>query len=397
MKNNIFVFAVCGVKEHIDTLHFSIKCLMKFTKFQIFVVTDVERNEIEIIHHKIIDIKTPPNYNHHQASIFLKTGLHKFLPKGNNYCYLDSDVIALSAFCDQIFDLFIAPIRFAPDHCKIQKFSPHAVNCGCSIKWSKDRDIFNTAIKEMVNTNNEKIVDHYLIDKQKELQFELELIKKTRIKKIFIGFKYFISFSKFKLNQNFYFDKKNRVWHLSSGEKIFYEFNVTKIETVTGFRYSRIKQQWLNKDGINIWDDHCNHLAQFIFNTFNIKIRKPNWQHWNGGVFLFNDLSYKFLESWHLKTLKIFELSDWKTRDQGTLIATAWEFNLSCQPVLDKKWNFIADFQNNGLVLDSASGGISDNNLNNIYHPIFVHVYHNWGNTEWSIWKWIMNKIDILK
>jgi len=396
MKNNIFVYVVCGDKAHIDTLHFSMKCLVKYTQYPIFVVTDVERNEIEINHYKIIDIKTPPNYNHHQASIFLKTGLHKFLPPGNNYCYLDTDVIALSASCDQIFNQFVEPIIFAPDHCKMPKFSPYAVNCGCLNKWSIDRDRLNIAIKEMGNKNNEKIVEGYLKDKQKELQFELELIKKTRIRKIIIGLKYLTSFSKFKLNQKFYLDKKNRVWHLSSGEKIFYEFNVAQVEIQTGYRYSRIKQQWLNKDGINIWDDQCNHLAEFIFKTFNIKIRKASWQHWNGGVFLFNDLSYKFLDAWHSKTLKIFELPDWKTRDQGTLIATAWEFKLNFHPVLDKKWNFIADFQNKGLVLDDSTGGISDNNLNTIYHPVFVHVYHNWGNTKWNIWKWIINKLDIL-
>jgi hypothetical protein len=48
-----------------------------------------------------------------------------------------------------------------------------------------------------------------------------------------------------------------------------------------------------------------------------------DWQHWNGGVFLFDDSSVEFLSSWHEKTvMRIFDLPNWKTRDQGTLIAT---------------------------------------------------------------------------
>lgn len=397
MRNNIFVFVVCGNKEHIDTLHFSLRSLMNFSKNSIIVVTDKNRNEIEINHQHIIDIPTPLLYNHHQASIYLKTGLYQFLPKGNNYCYLDSDVIALSSSCDQIFENFIAPIRFAPDHCKIKKFSPYSVNCGCLNKWSIDRDIFNNAIKRIENKNTEIIHNDYLKIKQKQLQFDLESTKRSLLKKVCIGFKYFISCSKFKFNQDFYFDKKHKVWYLSSGEVIKYEFDIQTIEKQTGFKYARFTQQWLNKEGINIWNDQCNHLTDYILDAFNIVVKKKNWQHWNGGVFIFNDLSHKFLESWHKKTLKIFELSNWKTRDQGTLIATAWEFGLDRHPLLDKQWNFIADFQNKGLVLNELNGGISDDNLKKTYHPNFIHVYHNWGNSEWDIWNWIINKIELTK
>ena len=75
MNNRIFVFVVCGKREHIDTLHLSLQYLKKYSKHEIKIITDSSRNEIEILHDQVIDIKTPTQYSHHQASIYLKTGI----------------------------------------------------------------------------------------------------------------------------------------------------------------------------------------------------------------------------------------------------------------------------------------------------------------------------------
>jgi hypothetical protein len=149
MNKNIFVFVVCGAAEHVETLHFSLKYLQHFSKNEIFVVTDSSRNEIAINHDQIIDVKVDEKYNHHQASIYLKTGLNKFLPEGNNYCYLDTDVIAVSENCDLIFNEYIAPITFAPDHCKIRNFSSYAVQCNCTEEWDKNKAIFYEHMKNI--------------------------------------------------------------------------------------------------------------------------------------------------------------------------------------------------------------------------------------------------------
>jgi hypothetical protein len=69
--------------------------------------------------------------NDHQASIYLKTSLHRQLPAGNCYCYLDSDVIALNSEVDNVFKQKKGLIAFAPDHSRMSKFSPYAVKCGC--------------------------------------------------------------------------------------------------------------------------------------------------------------------------------------------------------------------------------------------------------------------------
>ena len=90
--------------------------------------------------------------------------------------------------------------------------------------------------------------------------------------------------------------------------------------------------------------------------------------------------------------MHIFNIPIWKTRDQGTLIATVWEFGLSNHPTLSKQWNFIADYYNNSLMLDEVCGLITDDGFKTSYKPNFIHVYHNWGNQDWNIWKWLTKK-----
>jgi len=383
MSKNVFIFVVCGSKEHIDTLHFSLNHLNRFSKNEIWVLTDSTRNEIPIVHTSVIDLKTPDAFNHHQASIYLKTGIHKFVPKGNLYCYLDSDVIALSENVERIFDEYIAPIRFAPDHCKLMKFSPYAVNCGCMADWDTDRDVFNKALD--IHDKNKQISDPEILIKAKELQLLFDRIKKSIIKKIATAIRYFFSYPIFKLDDSFYFDRKSRTWHSSNHNIVMYEVDVKKIEQETGFKYNRLSQKWINKKGVDIWQDECKHLADAIHEKFDINIPAENWQHWNGGVFLFDDNSHDFLETWHKYTMEIFKDTYWKTRDQGTLIATVMKFNLQNHPVLDKKWNLIADYHNPYLQwTDLKNVQISHSEF---VSPIFLHVYHHFGDNSWKFWK----------
>ncbi|MES2690360.1 MAG: hypothetical protein V4658_08155 [Bacteroidota bacterium] len=391
MSKNIFVFVVCGAAEHIDTLHLSLKYLEKYSRNEIFIITDSSRNEIELKHAHIIDIKTDEQLNHHQASIYLKTGIHKFLPRGNNYCYLDTDVLALSDECDAIFNEFIAPIRFAPDHCRVRKFSAYAVNCGCLKKREADREIFGQFVDTL---NGVTITDPLLLAKGKELQFVFDQLKQSPLKRLTTALRYFLSYPVFKLNDTFSFNKKTRSWSLPSGGIVMHEMNIKKMQEATGLRYNKWNQKWYNKDNEDIWHDECNHLVAFIKNTFQVDVTEKDWQHWNGGVFLFNDASHDFLDAWHNKTMHIFTLPAWKTRDQGTLIATAWEFGLSAHPVLSKKWNFIADYYNNGLELSAADNLVTDDGFKTAYHPVFVHVYHNWGKADWELWQWIQSKLN---
>jgi hypothetical protein len=140
-----------------------------------------------------------------------------------------------------------------------------------------------------------------------------------------------------------------------------------------------------NKEGKSIWENQCNHLPKIIQKKFGIEVSSPNWQHWNGGVFIFNDDSHKFLENWHQFTLEIFKDPEWKTRDQGTLIATVWKFGLQNHPVLDKKWNFICDYNNHLLQIRNRDNAFTQDG-NNYVAAEFLHVYHHFGDTNWPFW-----------
>jgi hypothetical protein len=388
MKKQVFVFVVCGGKEHIDTLHFSLKYLKKYSRNDIWILTDSSRNEIPIIHSHIINIETPTELNHHQASIYLKTGIHQYLPKGNQYCYLDTDVVAVSTACDSIFNSFQSPIIFGADHCKVKKFSSYAVNCTCLQSREVSRRIFTEYVNAFM------INDPLIQQKANRLQFEFDQIKLSAKRKITTALRYFTSYPIFKLNSDFYFNKKSRTWHDSSGEIVMYEMNIAKMQKETGLRYNRWTQKWYDKEGQEIWQNECDHLTDAIKETFGIDVAEKNWQHWNGGVFVFDDHSHEFLNAWHTKTMQIFKLPYWKTRDQGTLIATAWEFGLAGHPTLNKQFNFLADFNNKGVQIDTQTDEITDDGFSTRHKPALLHVYHHWMDQSWPVWQWIELRLN---
>lgn len=390
---NKFVFVVCGLKEHIDTLHYSLAALKKFSKNEIIVLTDLSRNDIDIVHENIIDIKTPEYFNHHQASIYLKTGVHKFLPKGYVYCYLDTDVVAVSETCDDIFNQRSGVINFAPDHCKINSFSPYAINCGCKEKWEK----WNQELEHLLDKYDvsRQIKDPEILQKRRQLYKKFDKIKLNKYQYALISIKFLLSPIHFKLDDDTYYHRWRRYWYDKNGEVILYSNeNIFKlIEKHSNFVWKRSKQRWFANGEYDVYNMTCNHLKDKIFEQFKINIIENYWQHWNGGVFLFDENSHTFLDSWQKKTLHIFTLKDWKTRDQGTLIATAWEFGLQCQPLLNKRYNFIADYYNPYLSINKSNDIITDDNFKTSYSPALMHVYHHFGEEKWQIWNWVNKKV----
>jgi hypothetical protein len=87
----------------------------------------------------------------------------------------------------------------------------------------------------------------------------------------------------------------------------------------------------------------CDHLQEAIENKFGVALSEPDWQHWNGGVYLFDSESIEFTDTWDRYTRSAFEDPRWKTRDQGTLVATVWKLGLQNQAVLPGTYNFIVD------------------------------------------------------
>ncbi len=389
-----FVFVVCGTAEHIDTLHFSLNALKKFSKNEILILTDKSRNNKEILHHNIIDVKTPVELNNHQASIFLKTAVHRFIPRGVSYCYLDSDVVAVSTDCDDVFRERHGVINFAPDHCKINSFSAHAVNCGCNEKWNNWHNELETLLSQY--DTSRQITDASALQKRKELFAKFELLRRSPLNYLLISLRFVLSPIRFKLDNDTFYNRWKRYWHDANGNVILYsdENIFKKIERHSNFVWSKIKQRWTVDGKYDVYEMKCDHLRQQIKKTFNIDVEDKEWQHWNGGVFLFDEQSHSFLDAWHEKTMHIFSLPEWKIRDQGTLIATVWQFGLQDERLLLKKFNFIADYYNANIMLDKESGIVTDDSFKTSFKPTLMHVYHNFGLKGWDIWDWLESVVS---
>lgn len=384
-KNQVFVFVVCGGAEHIDALHYSLKALKKYSSKRIIILTDSKRNEIAVEHDDVTDVKTPENLNHHQASIFLKTAIHRFVPQGNTYCYLDTDVIALSNGVDKIFNEYQPPITFAPDHCLIDKFSPSAVNCGCTEEFrtrtNELRFLFKKHRHLMRQPENE--------GKKEMLVKKLDDIRKDKLAYKLLSVRFNLSRYKFRLDNDNFLDKRSQFWHDAKGDVVLYEKEdnaILEIESATDYRCDLSKNHLWTYKGRKVFHIQCDHLVEQIQKTFGINVAHKQWQHWNGGVFLFDERGYDFLNRWHEKTMRIFTLPEWKTRDQGTLIATALELGLQNHPTLPYKFNLIADYNHHALKhLGELTFEVGDHK--EIVKPDFIHVYHHWADHEWDVWQ----------
>lgn len=388
MSANKFVFVVCGAREHVETLHFSLRYLKHFSKNEIIVVTDSSRNEIAVEHENIVDVKTPENFTSHQSSIYLKTGLHKFLPKGFSYCYLDTDVLALSSDCDEIFSFKKGAVTFAADHCRLPAFSPNAVYCNCAEQNKKDLKELEALMEKYDPAR--KLIDPSMDKKKRALIKKFEIIKQNRFSYFLLAVRFLTAINKFKLDDDTFFDRKRKLWVDAEGRVLISpaENMFKDIEKNSRWRWNRITRRWYDEQGRDVFHLTCNHLAENIYKRFSIEVKDKNFQHWNGGVFLFDDSSFNFMEAWFNKTMQIFSLPEWRTRDQGTLIATAWEFGLQNNPVLPKKFNFIADYTTTGVMMDD-NGNFTDDAFKTTLKPVLIHIYHNFGLKGWDIWDYV--------
>ncbi|PLX07009.1 MAG: hypothetical protein C0596_12815 [Marinilabiliales bacterium] len=385
-----FVFVVTGGKEHIEELNFSLQFIRNFSKNEIIVLTDIQRNEIPILHDKIIDIRTPIEYNNHQASIYIKTGINKFLEKGHTYCYLDGDIVAINSNIDKIFSHYSSPISFASDHCKINEFSPHAMNCNCVEGNAKEEGIFNMKLSETFGKIN--LTDPIIKKQSEELR---EQFKKYKAKPFlnllnnirYLLLRYVLPVNEFNLTA-FRFNKSNKCWYNSENQIILFDYPYYEKQLwgTSGIRFNKECNFWETKEGkkFEFKAPKCNHLTEYLFKEYNVNI-PFNWQHWNGGVFLFDDSSEDFLNYWHDKTIKEFSNDYTKTRDQGTLALTVWKFGLQNHPNIPKEYNWITEYANNDIQWDKSKGYTFDG-FRSEFKPNFMHIYHEWGNKDWSIW-----------
>ncbi len=126
----MFVIAVVG-DHHVRIANIALSYLKRFSRLDILVVKG--RSAYRLAHDQVVDVDFPSILDNHQASILLKTNLLSILGGIHaRFCYLDSDVIAVSDQVDSIFDHKAGPVTFANDNIGIDMFSRHSVRCRCS-------------------------------------------------------------------------------------------------------------------------------------------------------------------------------------------------------------------------------------------------------------------------
>jgi len=81
-------------------------------------------------------------------------------------------------------------------------------------------------------------------------------------------------------------------------------------------------------------------LREAIARRFGVDVDE-SWPMWNGGVFLFDQQSFEFLDTWHQYTVDVFDDPQWTTRDQGTLAATVWKHGLNDSETLPCEYNWL--------------------------------------------------------
>jgi hypothetical protein len=433
-----FVFVVCGAAAQIEALGVALGHLRRFSESPVVVVTDTRRNALPIPHDLVIDCPTPEALTDAQASIYLKTSLHLRLDPRYLYCYLDADVLAARPGVDQIFMYRFGPVTFATDHCRMRYFSPWALECGClSARRLAQAEELNALIQPLdacppeleakkrrlqaaLRTYSERYVapapalaarrdavrrllerttGHPWRRKAELLAFAWPRYGTRLTRRLWRGdeadsvidealgtLPAFIARElgfDWRLDERRGYDEAGR---LILVDVPFY------VAQQSEYRFDAGSEQWLDAAGEAVFHGPCDHLRRAIAEDFAIAVADPDWQHWNGGVFLFDaqpgSPAAAFLDSWHELTLRSFALPRWKTRDQGTLIAAAWRHGLEGQATLPKEFNFLADYHKPGLLFDAVRG-FSFADRPGFVRPFFVHVYHHWGDRDWEVWRWL--------
>jgi hypothetical protein len=270
----------------------------------------------------------------------------------------------------------------------MQYFSPYAVNCCCADLYKKQRNELEKAIGSVLESpvyppdmENPEIRRLFSV-----LNNIKENPAKNKAKLLRLAWAVLTGVER--IDEDIWLHRREKEWICEeSGFSYPFLYGYRKeIRQRTGYRFSMFSMRWIRPDGKAGVPNRCTHLQDAIQNSLGIQVQQKDYQHWNGGVFLFNAESEAFLNTWHELTLKIFEDPQWKVRDQGSLIATAWKTGLQFQPMIPEEYNFIADYYKLSISGIPGENELTIRKGQKLVKPALVHVYHNFGKTGWDVW-----------
>ena len=382
-----FVLVVCGRANHVRELHAALAALRRHSRADILVVTDSRRNESPVVWPDVIDVATPSHLDHHQASICLKTQVHRLVPPGRRYCYLDSDVFATGPEADEIFTCRNTPVAFAADQICLNQFSPHAVRCGCAEANAAERRALATMLAEAYPLS-------YAAAQAGPKSGWTPGDFESNAARAFVRWRAYLAHRLTPASASQRGDSDTARWRAYWFESHALtlrepEHVAAFVERTTAWRRDRRRQSWISPAGNDVFNVSCDHLAAAIRDTFGIVVNRPRWRHWNGGVFLFDERGHAFLDAWHAKTMRIFELPAWRTRDQGTLVATAWEHGLERQRLLPSRFNCILDPSVGATMATQSGNAVTTDAFLTTVRPALAHVLRKAGDSTWPVWRWV--------
>lgn len=382
-----FVFVVCGHANLIRELHVALAALRRHSRADILVVTDSRRNEIPIVWADVIDVATASILDHHQASISLKTRVHRLVPPGRRYCYLDSDVFATGAEVDGVFTSMNTPVAFASDLIRLHQFSPHAVRCGCAEANAAER-------KELAAMLTEAYPLSYAAAQAGPKSGWTPADFEANAARVLVRWRAYLAHRLTPASASQQGDSDaarwRSYWYESHSLTLREPEHVAAfVERTTAWRRDRRRQSWISPAGNDVFDMSCGHLVAAIRESFGITVNRSRWQHWNGGVFLFDERGHAFLDAWHEKTMRIFGLPAWRTRDQGTLVATVWEHGLEHQRLIPSRFNCILDPSVGATMASQAGDALTTDAFLTTVRPVLAHVLRASGDSAWPVWAWV--------
>jgi hypothetical protein len=291
---------------------------------------------------------------------------------------LDSDVVAVSSEVDRVFDQFRGSVVFAADMGKLEDFSPFAVNCACM-----DQTV---ALKDaQMRYDSEGFKEYQRCTDA--ISVELAKNRKDLIGRIRSWVNYQFGHLEFyRLSNGYYQHKETGRWYSEGGIDIDATYaRIPWISKASGCMWNATDQRYERVDGSDAEVLKCEHLRELLKLDFDVDVPK-GWQHWNGGVFLFDTRAESFFADWNGHVLKVFGSAAWRTRDQAALIATVFGHGLQNAPLLDCKFNFIVREDEFEKLLASEEGVLFDGIET---QPAFLHFIDWVSGRDAELDKWV--------
>lgn len=362
MSNRNYVFAVCGESKYLRQCEDAVMRLGNFSSLPIYIITDVKRNDSKITAEaKIIEVETPGDLNHHQASIYLKTSLPHFLPvQTSSYCYLDSDVFAVSDKADTIFDCEHEGIGFAQDLYTVNEFSAYVFNDGFLEKRLAENQEVVSLISKL------EALHHHFKEKQqspegKKLEAFLSTVKKDPFRNLLPLSNYLFArafkFEKQKIRDDLYYKSAAKAWVDKNENEILFDYpsRINKLLSSSPYKFDKKKGSWLNPKGEKVFSMKHPKLREWLTQQTNRQFSGEE-RLLNGGVFVFDQRAIPFFNTWHDEVMKQLPDNSFRNRDQAALFLAAQKYPGLIGKPLDSCYNFLVDEQHPKFYFHAKKG-----------------------------------------